>query len=93
MNGTTAGECLTRERHGGGSDITIRGERKTGERLVFSWVDGVPHVCTYRQGVRVVLRAATEDDRTAMYNGGMASDPVTCPSSKAWAAHVAGGGD
>jgi len=84
---------ITRERHGGGSDITIGGELKPGERLVFSWVDGVPHVCTYRQGMRIVLRPATDADRSAMYNGGMAHVPVTCPSSRAWANHVVNGGD
>jgi hypothetical protein len=86
-------EYVTREPHGGGSDITINGEWKPGERAVYSWVDGVPHVCAYRQGMRVVFHRATNADRTAMYNGEMSYDPVTCPTSKAWANHVNNGGD
>jgi hypothetical protein len=82
-----------REQHGGGTDVTTLGEYMPGERCVFSWVGGIPHVCTYRAGVRVAFHRATDSDRTAMCCGQMSYDPVTCPTAKAWTSHVANGGD
>lgn len=82
-----------REQHGGGTDITTLGDYVPGERCVYTWVGNRGHVGTYRNGVRVIFHAATDADRTAMYCGQMSYDPVTCPSSKAWAEHVANGGD
>lgn len=82
-----------REQHGGGTDVTVLGDHIPGERCVMSWVGGIAHVCTYRAGVRVAFHRATDADRTAMYCGQMSYDPLTWPSAKAWANHVAGGGD
>lgn len=86
-------KTITTEYHGGGTRETVAGEWWPGCRPVYSWVDGVPHVCAYDNGVRVVFHRATDADRAAMYNGGMSYDPETCPTRKAWAAHVAEGGD
>lgn len=47
----------------------------------------------WREGERVFVRPATSADWTACRDGRLHYDSERCPCSKAWAKHVANGGD
>jgi hypothetical protein len=62
------------------------------------WIEGKAHLqrCplggTY-DGDGELVRPATHQDRSDMYEGRIEYDPKTNPSSLAWAEHVRNGGD